>query len=484
MRHSGKGIYRLIISGVLLMALLTGCGGGGTTDTTGSAPSAPSGVTATAGDGQATISWNSVLGATSYNIYWSTTSGVTKTTGTKITGATSPYTHTGLTNGTTYYYVITAVNSYGESIESSQVSVTPSTSTTQTTSVTTTLSSQGGTVQLSDGSTSTIESNILKETTSLSFSKIQSSLTSTDNAEALSSTYQLEIPVDKIADSSGGTKDWESYMTIEIPVTTNSASRSSLERANKISDDAYKVSRVVIDYGSNTLTLFGSYVSSGGKVIVKVTKESLVYAKQKATDAKIKIKSEILSFKKCFDPFNIQSQLYQVNSNSDFVEVTSSSQINLNGKIPIILIHGWQTATDFLCIKDPHITVWKNLIEYFYLDINSDLRVPYALFSYRYDSDDSIDDNAIALKDKIDNIFGGISNIVLIGKSMGGLLAHTYIQKHNGGSKVSKVITLGTPYHGSPLVQVSRGVVKLVEGVIQVQGGISLPIESLLSQHY
>jgi len=73
------------------------------------------------------ISWSSVSGATSYNIYWSTTSGVTKTTGTKITGGTSPYAHTGLTNGTTYYYVVTAVNSYGESSESSQVSATPST---------------------------------------------------------------------------------------------------------------------------------------------------------------------------------------------------------------------------------------------------------------------------------------------------------------------------------------------------------------------
>ena len=78
------------------------------------------------------ISWSSVSGATSYNIYWSTTSGVTKTTGTKLTGVTSPYTHTGLTNGTTYYYVVTAVNSYGESSESSQVSGTPTSSTTLT----------------------------------------------------------------------------------------------------------------------------------------------------------------------------------------------------------------------------------------------------------------------------------------------------------------------------------------------------------------
>ncbi|MGA2092290.1 MAG: BACON domain-containing carbohydrate-binding protein [Sedimentisphaerales bacterium] len=88
-------------------------------------PSAPTGVTASAGDGQVSISWSAVSGATSYNIYWSTTSGVTKTNGTKITDATSPYSHTILTNGTTYYYIVTAVNSSGESMESAQVSATP-----------------------------------------------------------------------------------------------------------------------------------------------------------------------------------------------------------------------------------------------------------------------------------------------------------------------------------------------------------------------
>jgi uncharacterized repeat protein (TIGR02543 family) len=61
---------------------------------------APAGVTATAGKSQVTISWDAVSGATSYNIYWSTTSGVTKTSGTRITGATSPYGHAGRTNGT------------------------------------------------------------------------------------------------------------------------------------------------------------------------------------------------------------------------------------------------------------------------------------------------------------------------------------------------------------------------------------------------
>jgi Leucine-rich repeat (LRR) protein len=41
----------------------------------------------------------------------------------KITGVTSPYTHTGRTNGTDYYYLVTAVNSAGESVESTEATV-------------------------------------------------------------------------------------------------------------------------------------------------------------------------------------------------------------------------------------------------------------------------------------------------------------------------------------------------------------------------
>jgi len=87
-------------------------------------PAAPTGVAATGGTNQVTISWAAVSNATSYNIYWSTTTGVTTATGTKITGVSSPYVQTGLTASTTYYYIVTAVNSAGESPPSSQVSAT------------------------------------------------------------------------------------------------------------------------------------------------------------------------------------------------------------------------------------------------------------------------------------------------------------------------------------------------------------------------
>ncbi|WP_425452356.1 glycoside hydrolase family 44 protein [Paenibacillus cellulosilyticus] len=92
--------------------------------TTATAPSAPTGLTAAAGNAQAMLSWTASTGATSYNVKRATTSGGTYTTvATGVTGTT--HTNTGLTNGTTYYYVVSAVNSVGESANSSQASATP-----------------------------------------------------------------------------------------------------------------------------------------------------------------------------------------------------------------------------------------------------------------------------------------------------------------------------------------------------------------------
>jgi len=108
-----------------------------------SAPVAPADVTAIGGTNQVTINWSAVTGATSYNLYWSAISGVTTTNGTKISGVTSPAVHTGLIDGTTYYYIVTAVNSAGEGAASAQVAATtlgvaPSTTTTTAPTTTTT----------------------------------------------------------------------------------------------------------------------------------------------------------------------------------------------------------------------------------------------------------------------------------------------------------------------------------------------------------
>ena len=87
------------------------------------APGVPTGLTATAGNAQVTLSWTASSGATSYNVKRSTTNG----SGYQTIGSptTASFTNTGLTNGTTYFYVVSAVNGAGESGNSTPASATP-----------------------------------------------------------------------------------------------------------------------------------------------------------------------------------------------------------------------------------------------------------------------------------------------------------------------------------------------------------------------
>lgn len=124
MKRIVKSFLNAVIVGIGLLA--AGCGGG-TADgiNPGNQPAvskvlpAPAGVTATSGINKVILSWDPVAGADSYNIYWSTDPGVTKATGARITCAAHEYQHVGLASRG-YYYVVTAVNSVGESVASSQ----------------------------------------------------------------------------------------------------------------------------------------------------------------------------------------------------------------------------------------------------------------------------------------------------------------------------------------------------------------------------
>jgi len=89
------------------------------------APLPPTDLSAAPGNAQVTLSWTASAGATSYNVKRATTSGGPYTpVATGVT--TTTHTDTGLTNGTPYYYVVSAVNGYGESGNSSEVFATPS----------------------------------------------------------------------------------------------------------------------------------------------------------------------------------------------------------------------------------------------------------------------------------------------------------------------------------------------------------------------
>jgi len=85
----------------------------------------PTNVTATAGTGEITISWDSVDGADGYSIFWVAATGGKKEAEKEITGiSSSPYTHTGIEKGVTYYYRVAA--HFGTEVYSSDwVSATP-----------------------------------------------------------------------------------------------------------------------------------------------------------------------------------------------------------------------------------------------------------------------------------------------------------------------------------------------------------------------
>ncbi len=97
-------------------------------NTCGGAPAAPSGLTATGGDGFVDLDWNDNFEGdlAGYNVYRSTVSGGSYT---QLNGAlllTSGFLDPTVNNGTTYYYVVTAENtSVEESGFSDEASATP-----------------------------------------------------------------------------------------------------------------------------------------------------------------------------------------------------------------------------------------------------------------------------------------------------------------------------------------------------------------------
>jgi Fibronectin type III domain len=94
------------------------------TTASGSAPAAPTGLAAvSASSSQINLSWTASSGATSYNVFDSTTSGGPYAQ--IASGVTAPsYSAAGLTASTAYYFIVQAVNSYGTSGSSAQASAT------------------------------------------------------------------------------------------------------------------------------------------------------------------------------------------------------------------------------------------------------------------------------------------------------------------------------------------------------------------------
>jgi hypothetical protein len=90
-----------------------------------SPPNAPTGLAATVGSGTVTVTWKATGGATSYTVKRGIASGGPYSPVGTVGSSPTSFKNTGLTNGKTYYYVVTGANSAGASPYSSQIAATP-----------------------------------------------------------------------------------------------------------------------------------------------------------------------------------------------------------------------------------------------------------------------------------------------------------------------------------------------------------------------
>ena len=144
-------------------------------------------------------------------------------------------------------------------------------------------------------------------------------------------------------------------------------------------------------------------------------------------------------------------------------EVPITSGISVTGQTPLILIHGWNPG---LFPTAPTPEVWNSFIAYYESDAGAPLRDTYKLYRFSYVSNIvSLTDLGQALRDGITFASAdypqkfGSSNIAIVAHSMGGLIARSFmglplqgaIPGQKGGDRVLKLITLGTPHHGTPV---------------------------------
>ena len=87
-------------------------------------PQPPGNLVASAGNGKVDLSWNPSAGADAYQIKRALSSGGPYSTIASQAGSTA-YSDGSVNNGTTYYYVVTAENSAGESLPSNEANATP-----------------------------------------------------------------------------------------------------------------------------------------------------------------------------------------------------------------------------------------------------------------------------------------------------------------------------------------------------------------------
>jgi len=113
-----------------------------------------------------------------------------------------------------------------------------------------------------------------------------------------------------------------------------------------------------------------------------------------------------------------------------------------SGRLPLLLIHGYQCNRGFWIWLRPRLeaagwTVATHSMEPVFSDIDA---------------------YAEGIGRRIDEVLAatGAPQVILVGHSMGGLASRAYLRRHGTG-KVARLVTLGSPHHGTLLARLGLG---------------------------
>jgi len=219
-------------------------------------PSIPQNLSANPGNTQVTLSWtaNTESDLAKYRVYRSTSSGFTPSSGNKIAEPTNnSYTDVGLTNGTTYYYKISAIDNTGnESGYSNEVSATP------LFRVTYFVPNSGitgiGVTIYGVGFSTTSSDNTVK------FGDVSATVSSSSSITLKVSVPSGIVGPVSVSVSIGGVTDTSAKLFTVIPIRTDKTIFGSQQVITTLADAAYSVHSADLDGDGDMDVLSASYI--------------------------------------------------------------------------------------------------------------------------------------------------------------------------------------------------------------------------------
>ena len=149
---------------------------------------------------------------------------------------------------------------------------------------------------------------------------------------------------------------------------------------------------------------------------------------------------------------------FLLNDTKNITYLSDDVTLSLNSKKKLVLIHGWNLSDprepaypSDKNIKDRIISQWDHLLNTNQNFLVSVLAKNYDIYFFTYLTSSSIENNGILFRNNLDKQFSTQnSNVFIFAHSMGGLVSRIALYQNNFPVYLSKIISSGTPYHGSP----------------------------------